>query len=96
LDAGVLQKIGVTREAVAMAFVEHTIGRHGLATLARGSRVKARRILNFGKAVYPQYTRRNRKAWALSALLALGPAGQRIAHRAYRSYLQKGQDMLRD
>jgi hypothetical protein len=69
-----------------MSFVENDIARHGLTTLARGGRVKARRILNFGRAVYPQYVRRNRKSWALALLLALGPAGQKIAQHAYKSY----------
>jgi glycosyltransferase involved in cell wall biosynthesis len=86
LDGQVLEKIGLTREAVAMSFVENDIARHGLTTLARGGRVKARRILNFGRAVYPQYVRRNRKSWALALLLALGPAGQKIAQHAYKSY----------
>ncbi len=89
LDPKVLERIGLGREAVAMSFVEYDIARHGLAALARGARVKARRILNFGRAVYPQYVRRNRKAWALAALLAMGPIGQRIAHRAYKTHLLK-------
>jgi glycosyltransferase involved in cell wall biosynthesis len=86
LDGKVLEKIGLTREAVAMSFVENTVARQGLSTLARGARVKARRILNFGRAVYPQYVRGNRKAWALAVLLALGPVGQKIAARSHRRF----------
>ncbi len=89
LDGQLLERLGLTRETLAKAFVEYDVARHGLTTLARGGRVKARRMLNFGRAVYPQYVRRNRKAWALAALLALGPAGQRIAQGAYKSYSQK-------
>lgn len=86
LDAGVLKRIGLTRDAVLEAFVEHDIARHGLATLARGQRQRARRILDFGRAAYPQHVRRNRHARALGGLLALGPVGQWLAQRAYRKY----------
>jgi glycosyltransferase involved in cell wall biosynthesis len=86
LDAALLGRLGVTREWVAEAFIEYDIARHGLATLACGQRVRARRILNFGRAAYPWRVRRNRRAWALRALLALGPLGEKIAARAYRAY----------
>lgn len=86
LDGGTLGKIGLTRDVVLDAFVEHDIARHGLATLARGQRLRARRILDFGRAAYPQHVRRNRKARALRALLFLGPLGARLAARAYRSH----------
>jgi glycosyltransferase involved in cell wall biosynthesis len=86
LDAALLGRLGVTRESVAEAFVEYDIARHGLATLACGQRVRARRILDFGRAAYPWQVRRNRRAWALRALLALGPLGEKIAARAYRAY----------
>jgi glycosyltransferase involved in cell wall biosynthesis len=88
MDAALLDRLGLTRETMVDAFVEHDIARHGLATLARGQRARARRILNFGKAVYPQTVRANRKAWALGCLLALGPIGNWAARRAYQSYLQ--------
>ena len=86
LDAGLLERIGVSRDDLLQAFVEYDIARHGLATLARGHRLRARRILDFGRAVYPHYVRRNRRARALRALLALGPVGQWAAARAYRRY----------
>lgn len=89
MDGKVLERIGLTREAMAKSFVENDVARQGLSTLARGGRVKARRILNFGRAVYPQYVRRNRKAWALAGLLALGPVGQKIAAWSHRRYREK-------
>ncbi|HEX3725634.1 MAG TPA: hypothetical protein VHV08_05300, partial [Pirellulales bacterium] len=86
IDAAVLSRLGMPREAVLEAFVEYDIARHGLATLARGQRVRARRILDFGRAAYPAQVRANRRARLLNALLALGPLGEKIAARAYRSY----------
>jgi glycosyltransferase involved in cell wall biosynthesis len=86
LDGEVLKRIGISREAVLEAFVEYDIAQHGLATLARGQRVRARRILDFGRAVYPVYVRRSRRAFALRVVLAMGGIGQRIAQRAYRKY----------
>jgi hypothetical protein len=90
LDASTLSKIGISRDDVLDAFVEYDIARHGLATLARGQRQRAQRILDFGRAAYPRHVRRNRHARALAALLRLGPIGQRLAARAYRSYQQNG------
>lgn len=86
LDAKVLERIGLSRDDVLAAFVEYDIARHGLATLARGGRVRARRILDFGRATYPQQMRGNRRAKLLAALLALGPLGEMLAARGYRSY----------
>lgn len=86
LDTRVLERIGVSRDQVLDAFVEHDIARHGLATLAKGQRQRARRILDFGRAAYPLHVRRNRHARALAGLLALGPVGQWLAARAYRKY----------
>jgi glycosyltransferase involved in cell wall biosynthesis len=78
-----LARAGLTRDQVSRAFVEYDIARHGLATLARGQRERAQRILDFGRATYPQITRRNKKAMALAGLLSLRPLGQNIAKRAY-------------
>ena len=88
-----LERAGMTRDQVARAFVEYDIARHGLATLARGQRQRAQRILDFGRAVYPQFTKRNKKVKALAALLSLRPLGQNIAKRAYaleQSATEKG------
>lgn len=82
-DPGLLARAGLDRARVEAAFVEHDIARHGLATLARGDRAKARRILMFGGSVYPRETSRNWKVWGLGALLALGPVGERVARAAY-------------
>lgn len=84
LDAGLLAKAGLSKDEVIEAYIENDIARHGLATLARGQRERGRRILDFGRATYPRHLRRNRKAWALRALLALGPLGQQLAASAYR------------
>jgi hypothetical protein len=86
LDAGLLERLGLSRDEVRDAFVEYDIGRYGLVALAEGQRIRARQILDFGRATYPEHFQRNRKARALRTLLALGPVGQKIARRAYRSY----------
>ena len=72
IDAAQLGRLGLSRDDVLDAFVEHDIARHGLATLARGQRLRARRILDFGRAAYPQHVRRNRHARALGWLLIPG------------------------
>ncbi len=89
VDKGVLEKLSLTREDLEQAFVEHDVARHGLATLARGERQKARRVLAFGRAVYPWHVRRNRKARILGMLLSLGPIGGAMARLAYNSYQQR-------
>lgn len=86
IDPAVLARLGMSREQVVAAFIEHDVARHGLALLAGGQRKRAKRILNFGRAVYPDTVRRNRSALLLGVLLALGPVGHRIARRAYKSY----------
>lgn len=92
LEGPLLSRLGLSRDAVARAFVEHDIAGHGLASLARGQRVKARRILDFGKATYPQLVRKSRKAWLLKSLLAMGPVGQKMAKIGYTSYSARRQD----
>lgn len=86
MDGAVLSRLGLTRDQLVAAYVEHDIARHGLSVLAQGQRKRARRILDFGKAVYPDVVRQNRKAWLLRSLLALGPLGEQIAHWGYKSY----------
>jgi glycosyltransferase involved in cell wall biosynthesis len=90
MDGGVLARLGVTRQALADALVEFDVARHGLATLARGNRIRAQRILQFGWAVYPDSVRLNRNARILSTLLRLGPVGERIATWAYARHLDRG------
>jgi hypothetical protein len=89
MDGSVLARLGVTRQALADAMVEYDVARHGLATLARGNRVRAQRTLQFGRAVYPDSVRQSRNARILSTLLRLGPLGERIAKWAYARYLDK-------
>lgn len=88
MDAGTLKELGLSRCDLERSFVEHDIGRHGLAVLAKGNRMQARRIFNFGKAVYPQHARKNWKVRSLGMLLKLGPVGQRIANASYSYYMR--------
>jgi glycosyltransferase involved in cell wall biosynthesis len=80
LDSKALADIGLSRQQLAEAYVEHLIGLHGLAVLARyGDRDRARRTLNFGRAVYPREVARNWKARLLGAILAAGPMAPALA-----------------
>lgn len=79
-DSKALAEAGVTREALAEAYAEHLIGRQGLAWLARfGDTKRARRILRFGRAVYPREVRRNWKATLLGVVLLFGPLAPALA-----------------
>jgi len=78
-----LDKAGMTLAELVTAFVEHDIGRHGLATLARGQRLRAERLLRFGQAVYPDETRSNRSVWLLRSLLGFGFGGKWMAKALY-------------
>jgi glycosyltransferase involved in cell wall biosynthesis len=80
LPDDLLTLAGLDRKALAAAFVEQDIALRGLVALADGQRRQARRAIHFGMAAYPEQMRANPKVWALRALLALGPAGSRIAH----------------
>ena len=84
LDDAVLARAGRDRDVVVRAFAEFDVGRHGLATLAAGDRVRAQRILQFGRATHPIATRRARAAIALRALLLLGPLGAPVARIAHQ------------
>lgn len=86
IDEPMLSRAKLSKQDVIAAFIEHGIARHGLATLARGDRSRAKRLFNFGKSVYPAVMRSNRKVLALQTLLALGPIGKWIAFQAYRRY----------
>ncbi len=90
VDGKLLEQLGVSRAQVEKAFVERDIARHGLAELARGRTIKARRILGFGTAVYPGHALRNQKLWALAGLCAIGPVGQKVAARLYDRKLRRG------
>lgn len=86
IDNRLLKDLGLSRDDIEKAFVEYDVARHGLTTLAEGQRLKASRMLAFGKAVYPWQVKKNRRARLLRTLLALGPIGERIAAAAYRRY----------
>ena len=83
LDARLLHRLGLSREIIVRSFLENDIVNHGLATLARGSRKRAARILRFGEAVYPDQLRVIRGRWFLRSLLWLGPLGGYLARNAY-------------
>jgi glycosyltransferase involved in cell wall biosynthesis len=83
LSDQILTTAGLSRTDVEKAYVEMDIGRHGLATLARRNAFEARRIANFGKAVYPRHARRNVKVQLLRALLPLGPLAHSTAKWLY-------------
>ncbi len=90
VDAALLAKAHMTREALVEAFVEHDIVRHGLATLARGNKAKARRVLDFGRAVYPWAVDKNPKAKILASLLAMDRVGVSVAKAAYLVAQRRG------
>ncbi len=82
----VLAKTGLSRADLERAFVEFDIGRHGLAILARENAHEARRVLNFGRAVYPHHTRRNLKALLLRLILPFGPLAESLGRWLYRRH----------
>lgn len=92
LDGRLIQELGLQRSEIEQAFIEFDIGRHGLATLARGQRRQARRIYNYGKAVYPQHAGKNWRVRALALLLRFGPVGQAVARAAYRHRTRKSRE----
>ncbi len=86
LDAQLLQRLLLSREAIIRAFLDTDIINHGLATLARGGTARARRILRFGEAVYPDQLKTIKRHWLLRGLLWLGPLGKHLANIAYARY----------
>ncbi|MFT3837804.1 MAG: glycosyltransferase family A protein [Myxococcaceae bacterium] len=84
VDANLLKRAGLTREELERAFVEHDIARHGLATLAKGNAIRAKRVAAFGSAAYPQHASSNWKLWVLRGLLAAGPLGKVAARTSYK------------
>ncbi len=85
IDGRLLEQAGITRTELERRFIEYDIARHGLATLASGDRLKAKRMVKFADAVYPQHALRNEKLWALRALLAAGPIGHAVSKMAYQA-----------
>jgi glycosyltransferase involved in cell wall biosynthesis len=95
LDDKLLGRAGVTRKALAGAFIEHDVVRRGLEAMAIGDRILARRSLRFGQATYPRELARNRNAWILRGLLALGPVGSRIAAVTRHQMLARRSSQIR-
>jgi glycosyltransferase involved in cell wall biosynthesis len=89
LPTPVLERAGVDNAALAAAFIEQDIALRGLLAVAQGQRANARRAVHFGIATYPKLTRSNPKVWALRALLALGPAGTRIARAVQQRAVER-------
>lgn len=85
----VLAKAGLERADLAKAFIDQDIGLRGLLATARGQRASARRAVHFGLAAYPQLTQRNSKIWLLRGLLALGPAGTKMAQLLQKAVEQR-------
>ncbi|MEK7705213.1 MAG: hypothetical protein AAB426_09660, partial [Myxococcota bacterium] len=84
VDSALLAKAGVTRAQIEDAFVEYDVARHGLATLARGDRARAKRILAFGKATYPWRLRRNPRVRLLSIMISVGLLGGLLLRMLYK------------
>lgn len=89
MPEAVLKSIGVTREDVEKAYIECDIGRHGWAVLAKDNAYEARRIVNFGRGVFPQHASSNRKVQLLRLAIPFGPLAHIAARRMYRSYSKK-------
>jgi glycosyltransferase involved in cell wall biosynthesis len=83
LEEVLLKRVGLSRGDVIQNFLLHDVINHALATLARGGRLRAKRILRFGEAVYPLQLRSINRRLLLRTLLLLGPIGEWIARRAY-------------
>lgn len=90
----VLKRAGVKRDCLNEALVEQDVALRGLLELARGDRAKARRMLHLGLAAYPGIVSRNKKAWALRLLLALGPIGTAVAKAAEPGFRKRWQAEL--
>jgi glycosyltransferase involved in cell wall biosynthesis len=89
-EATLLSKAGISRSELEQAFIEFDVVRHGMAQLSEGNRQFARRIIDFGKAAYPEQLRRNRHAWFFRCLVRLGPLGSRIASEIRKRYAGNG------
>lgn len=91
LEPALLERAGVSRTEVERAYIQRDIVDHGLATLARGERHRARRILDFGRATYPHHLRRSRRRLLFQGLLAAGPLGELAARQAYARRQSSGE-----
>jgi glycosyltransferase involved in cell wall biosynthesis len=81
-----LGRAGVRRDEMIHFLIDDTCLKGGWIELRRGSAYQAFRYLMFALASYPGMALRNWKAFALAALLLLGPLGTRLARISYRFY----------
>lgn len=88
LSPALLERVGLRRDDLVRAFVRNDVIDHGLATLGRGDRNRAHRILRFGDAAYPGAMSADRRSYVLRILLAGGVLGECIAGVAYRAKLR--------
>lgn len=79
VDDCLLEQARMTRGEFVRSFVEQDVVIRAVDAIADGDRVQARRIVNFGLAVYPQEVARSRNAAILRTLLAAGPLGTQAA-----------------
>lgn len=89
MSESMLEIAGLTKTEVETAFVQRDIVGHGLTTLASGQRERASRILNFGRATYPQHLRKNLLSYLFAALLKLKPLDVVIARNAYSRWQKR-------
>ncbi len=93
-----LSKAGLNRDGFVDAFIEQDIALRGLLALSESNRNMAFRIFRFGQATYPSKIYKNRKVWALWALLLLGPIGIILAAqmkaRVLASWQRKNQPVV--
>jgi glycosyltransferase involved in cell wall biosynthesis len=79
IEETLLKRAMVTRADLEKTFIERDVVRHGAATLARGNGGRARRILRFGEATFPELMRGDWAVFGLRLLLAIGTVGEWIA-----------------
>lgn len=89
LDSSLLKRTGLEKEDIERSFIEQDIVLRGLNTLADGNLQLAKRMIWFGKATYRNHLYKNKKFWAFTLLIRLGPIGIYIAKYLRRLYLSR-------
>jgi glycosyltransferase involved in cell wall biosynthesis len=85
LSGDLLKRLQLSSDDVERAFITHNLIHNAFTATSRGDRRHARRLIEFGKATYPDQMRRHLPGYALRGLLCLGPIGTLIARTAYHS-----------
>lgn len=80
-----LDKLGLSRQMLASAFIDKCCLRRALAAIRQGTNLLGFRYLAFAMATYPHLAIRNPKTFAVIAALVAGPAGRVAAERVYRA-----------